>query len=74
MPRAYKYGNGIKGSAAAHVDPMLSQYEVAKLLGITRSRVSQLEQQALCKIKTALLRQATAAGQNVRDYLFDCQP
>jgi hypothetical protein len=48
----------------------LSMVHLAKRLGISRSRVWQLERRALKKIKLAIELEAAAAGVSVREWLF----
>jgi len=50
----------------------LSQTEVAALLGIDRSRVGQIEQSALRKIRVAVKEEALKAGIEVDEWISEC--
>jgi len=49
---------------------LLSQREIAKLQGCSRSRIYLIEQRALEKIKRAIIREARSAGQTVHEWLY----
>jgi DNA-directed RNA polymerase sigma subunit (sigma70/sigma32) len=51
----------------------MSQQEVADVLGVTRQRVLQIEQQALSKIKKAIQSEARSAGKTVDEWLFEAR-
>jgi hypothetical protein len=48
----------------------LSQYEVADLMGITRTRVHQIEKRALKKLRAAIEAEAVAAGISVEEWFL----
>ena len=50
----------------------LSQTEVAALLGIDRSRVGQIEQSALRKIRVAVKEEALKSGIEVDEWMSEC--
>lgn len=49
---------------------VMSYSEVAEIMGISRSRVMQIEIRALVKIRRAIQCEAAAAGETVGEWLF----
>jgi hypothetical protein len=49
---------------------LLTQAQTGVALGLKRSRIYILEQRALEKIKRAITKEARAAGQTVREWLY----
>jgi Sigma-70, region 4 len=70
MSKNFPCSCGFKGSLTSQNAAMLDQRSVAALLGISRARVSQIEQKALWKIKRALEAEARARNQTVGQWLF----
>lgn len=48
---------------------VLSQRQVASLLGISQTRVTQIERRALNKLRQAIAEDAQATGQSVREWI-----
>ncbi len=57
------------GPATSHVAEPKTQLEVAQLLGISRTRVYQIEHRALRKIRAAFAAEARTAGLSVPEWL-----
>jgi DNA-directed RNA polymerase sigma subunit (sigma70/sigma32) len=53
-----------------HDDQLMSREQIANRLGVSRSRIRQIEERALRKLHAAIVREATAAGVSIREWLF----
>lgn len=49
---------------------LLTQQQIADVLGVTRGAVSMAERKALRKIKAAIVNEAQRCGVSVREYLY----
>jgi DNA-directed RNA polymerase sigma subunit (sigma70/sigma32) len=48
----------------------VTQADIARRLGVHRSRIGQIEKQAMAKLRAEIIREAALAGMSVRDWLF----